>query len=410
MNLPLRCALIGIGTRARKLYLPLLGAVAPWLKVSAVCSPNAANAAEAGAELGVPHFTTLSALLAADLIDAALVLSPIESHHAISVTLSRHGIHHLVETTMASTLAQAYDMAQQARQHGVTMLVAENYFRFPFDRLAKAVVSSGAIGEVHRITSTHDQVGFHGHARWIKFYDAYPEAVQSIEHVMPTRRHVESARRIHDSETFRSCHLYFPGGRVAVDMGGNAKGLLGRMPRPGYTEIDGSRGAIVRMAGVDLGGAAELRQASDVALVRDGKADHVAPFRDHVADGTWVGSEVAVPAGMVRIDQPYRPGPVRGPKLREWDAAVVMEILVQFAGQVRGTGTAEFSAEDAVAATEVEAACRESALRGGERIALPVDAAQLQSEAIATGKLRRQFGIDPFDVEAMLAVHFPPAA
>lgn len=410
MNLPLRCALIGIGTRARKLYLPLLGAVAPWLKVSAVCSPNAANAAEAGAELGVPHFTTLSALLAADLIDAALVLSPIESHHAISVTLSRHGIHHLVETTMASTLAQACDMAQQARQHGVTMLVAENYFRFPFDRLAKAVVSSGAIGEVHRITSTHDQVGFHGHARWIKFYDAYPEAVQSIEHVMPTRRHVESARRIHDSETFRSCHLYFPGGRVAVDMGGNAKGLLGRMPRPGYTEIDGSRGAIVRMAGVDLGGAAELRQLSDVALARDGKADHVAPFRDHVADGTWVGSEVAVPAGMVRIDQPYRPGPVRGPKLREWDAAVVMEILVQFAGQVRGTGTAEFSAEDAVAATEVEAACRESALRGGERIALPVDAAQLQSEAIATGKLRRQFGIDPFDVEAMLAVHFPPAA
>jgi predicted dehydrogenase len=410
MNRPLRCALIGIGTRAKKLYLPLLGAVAPWLKVSAVCSPNAGNAAEVGAELGVPHFTTLSALLAADLIDAAVVLSPIESHHAISVTLSRHGIHHLVETTMASTLTQARDMARQARQNGVTMLVAENYFRFPFDRLAKAAVASGAIGDVHRITSMHDQVGFHGHARWIKFYDAYPEAVQSIEHLMPTQRHVESARRIHDSETFRTCHLYFPGGRVAIDMGGNAKGLLGRMPRPGYTEIDGSRGAIVRMAGADLGGVAELRHASELALARDGKADHVAPFRDHVADGTWVGSDVTVPGGMVEIDQPYRPGPVSGPKLREWDAAVVMEILVQFAEQVQGTGVAEFSADDAVMATEVEAACRESALRGGERIALPVDVAPLQSEVIAMGKLRRQFGLDPFDVEAMLAVHFPPAA
>lgn len=410
MSQPLRCALIGIGTRAKKLYLPLLGAVAPWLKVSAVCTPNAANAAEAGAQLGVPHFTTLAALLGADRIDAAIVLSPIESHHAISVTLSRHGIDHLVETTMASTLTQARDMARQARENGVTMLVAENYFRFPFDRLAKAVVASGAIGEVCRITSIHDQVGFHGHARWIKFYDAYPEAVQSIEHVMPTMRHVESARRIYDSETFRTCHLYFPGGRVAVDMGGNAKGLLGRMPRPGYTEIDGSRGAIVRMAGADLGGAAELRHVSEPALARDGKADHVAAFRDHVVDGTWVGSDVVVPGGVVEIDQPYRPGPVSGPKLREWDAAVVMEILVQFAEQVLGTGTAEFSAEDAVAATEVEAACRESARRGGERVALPVDATQLQGETIAIAKLHQSFGIDPLDVKAMLAVHFPPAA
>lgn len=410
MTQPLRCALIGIGTRAKKLYMPLIGAVAPWLTVTAVCSPDPANAAEAGARLGVPAFTTIAALLDANLIDAAVVLSPIESHHAISVTLSRRGIHHLVETTMASTVGQARDMARQAKQNGVTMLVAENYFRFPFDRLAKAVVRSGAIGDVNRITCYHDQVGFHGHARWIKFYDAYPEAVQSIEHVMPTMRHVESARRVHDSETFRSCHLYFPGGRVAIDMGGNAKGLLGRTPRPGYTEIDGSRGTIVRVAGADLGGVAELRIASDVALASNGKADYVAAFRDTVEDATWVGSDVAVPGGVVEVAQRHRPGRVTGPKIREWDAAVVMEILVQFAEQVRGIRDADFSAEDAVMATEIEMACRDSARRGGKRIVLPVQSGQLYSEAAAAGKLRKQYGIDPLDVDAMIAVHFPPAA
>jgi len=110
------------------------------------------------------------------------------------------------------------------------------------------------------------------------------------------------------------------------------------------------------------------------------------------------------------VAQPYRPGPVSGPRIREWDAAVVMEILVQFAEQIRGVRPADFSAEDAVMATEVEMACRESARRGGERISLPVQPAQLYCESAAIGRLREQFDVDPLDAAAMVAVHFPPAA
>lgn len=103
MRLPLRCALIGLGTRARKLYTPILPALAPWLAVTAVCTPDAAKAADFGARLGVPAFTALPDLVASGAAEVAIVLSAIESHHAISVTLSRHGIPHLVETTMASS-------------------------------------------------------------------------------------------------------------------------------------------------------------------------------------------------------------------------------------------------------------------------------------------------------------------
>lgn len=60
-------------------------------------------------------------------------------------------------------------MVAEAERAGVTLLVAENYFRFPFDRLAKAVARSGAIGDVHRISCYHDQTGFHGHVRWMRF-------------------------------------------------------------------------------------------------------------------------------------------------------------------------------------------------------------------------------------------------
>lgn len=409
MNQPLRCALIGIGTRARKLYLPILEPLAPWIEVTAVCTPNAANAAETAAQLGVPGFTSLTDLLDADLIDAAIVLSTIESHHAISVTLSQRGVHHLVETTMASTLAQARQMVDEAQSNSVTMLVAENFFRFPFDRLAKAVRLNGAIGDVHRVTCYHDQVGFHGHARWLNFFDAHPVAVQAITHTMPTARHVESANRIHETEVFHDCHVFYPENRVAIVMGGNTKGLIGRTARPGYTEIDGTRGAIVRLAGADLEGFAELRTTSDAALALNGKADHVATFEDVIEDATWTSSSVAVPGGVVSVSNALRPGPVTGNKIREWDAAVVMEIVVDFVEQVRGKDASEFSAIDALKVTEIDMACRESALRGGERIALPCDATAFQSEALATREVEQRFGVGALDAEAMIAIHFPSA-
>lgn len=407
---PLQCALIGIGARARKLYLPLAASVAPWLRIAAVCSPNPDHAREAADRLGVPAFASVEALARAGVVEAAIVLSPIESHHAVSVFLSRSGIHHLVETSMCSLLVQAREMEATARDNGVVMLVAENYFRFPFDRLAKLVARHGAIGEVGRLSCWHDQVGFHGTARWIKFFDAYPEAAQAVFHVMPTARHVESPRRIHDAETFRSCYLHFPGGRMALDMGGNLKGMLGRAPRPGHTEIDGGRGAIARIAGETLSGRAEVRVCSDGALADGARADHVAPFVDRFEDGRWVASHVDLPDGRLEWVNRHRPATIEGPKLREWDAAVVMEILVQFARQVRGGGVSEFSAEDAVRTTEVEAALRESALRGGIRIDLPLGDDDLGGEHRTALELETCFGIDPFDAEAMMRVHFPAAA
>lgn len=408
---PIACALIGIGMRARKLYLPLARAVAPWLRFAAVCGPNPQHAGEAAAALGVPAFASVDALIGANVVEAAVVLSSIESHHAISLALSRAGIHHLIETSMCSLVAQAHEMTAAAYAGGVTLLVAENFFRFPFDRLARQVVQSGAIGPVHRLACHQDQPGFHGHARWIKFYDAYPTSVQAIGHTMPTARHVESARRIHESEAFSACFLHFPGDRLALETSGNSKGLLGRAARPGYTEIDGERGAIVRAVEGNLGGRAELRVCSDTALARDGKADFTAPFVDMIEDGAWLSSSAALPdGGRSEWVNDHRPGRIAGDRLREWDGATVMQILVQFAEQVRGVRPAEFSAADAVATMEVEAGVRESLLRDGARIALPLRSDDMESQHIAAAALRRKFGVDPLDGEAMMAVHYPPAA
>ncbi|SFZ85660.1 Predicted dehydrogenase [Devosia enhydra] len=407
---PIPTALIGIGTRAKKLYLPLARAIAPWLDFRAVLSPNPESAGLAAERLAVPAFTDLEALLGSGLVKAAVVLSPIESHHAISVMLSRAGIHHLVETTMASTVRQAEEMLAEARKAGVVLGVAENYFRFPFDRLARTVAETGAIGEVRRITCYHDQVGFHGHARWQRFFEAAPEAVSATAHTMPTARHKESERRIHEAETFRICQLHFPGERIAIDMGGNLKGLLGRTPRPGYTEIAGTSGTIFRGPMGGLSGIAELRCCSSEALMADGKPDHVAPFVDEASAGVWTGSHARLPDGrMARWTNPFRPEAVTGNRLREWDGPVVMELLARFAEEIASTTEPEYSAGDAVMTTRIEMAARESARSGGIAIDPRCDMAGFASEQAAAAAVAEKFGVDPHDVAAMVRHHFPSA-
>ena len=66
------------------------------------------------------------------------------------------------------------------------MRIAENFFRFPFDRISKEIKKTKFIGDVKRIVCYHDHTGYHNNSRWIKFYDDHPVSVQCIEHVMET--------------------------------------------------------------------------------------------------------------------------------------------------------------------------------------------------------------------------------
>ena len=67
----------------------------------------------------------------------------------------------------------------------------------------------------------------------------------------------------------------------------------------------------------------------------------------------------------------------------------------------------EYTDRDALAAMEMSQACDESELRGGEELALPLaDDLELRSEEEQLALLRKQFGRDPMDVDAMLAVSY----
>lgn len=404
---PLSVGLIGTGNRAQKIYRPLFESLTPWVRLAAVCDPVKDHADAYADDMDVPAFYSLKDMVESGSIEAALVVAPIDLHHAMSCYLSEHGIHHLVETSMCNLLVQAQEMVSTARQHKVILRIAENFFRFPFDRIAKAIDETGFVGPIKRISCFHDHTGYHNNSRWIVFYGAYPEAVQAIRHTMPTEPHYELPHRFHTSEEYRAHFFFFPDDRLVIDHAGNIKGMLGRYWRPGYTELNGARGTIARFATRNWHGDAEVRYCSDEALLDGAVADHVFPIEHISEDGCWASERVDLPIGRVEYVNPYRPANTPAMHAtRDYYAAAVMAHIVDFVQAVHGEVPSQYTSEDAMMAMMMEVATRESGIRDGQRLALPLGG-ELESEQRIRGELKERHGVDPLDVEGMLAVAVP---
>jgi hypothetical protein len=243
---------------------------------------------------------------------------------------------------------------------------------------------------------------------------SYPETAQAVKHTMPTVPYYESSHRHHTNENFRAHFFTFPGNRLVIDLAGNIKGLLGRMPRPGYTEYDGERGAIVRTATDQSNprrpwsSEAEVRYASDEALATKAAADMIFPIVHEAENDIWSRSYVDLPIGRVEYVNPYRMAPDSNVNHahRNYYSVAIADHIIDFAQTVRGVKQSEYTDRDALAAMEMEVATRESAIRHGELIHLPLEG-DLESEEKVRGELRAKHGVDPLDIEGMIGVKVP---
>ena len=159
--------------------------------------------------LGVTAYYDIRQLVKDKPMEAALVVTPVPSHHSISVYLSSHGIHNMCETTWCNTLGQAHQMIQTAEDNKVVVCVAENFFRFSIDRFAQVLKKSGYLGSIQRIFSYNDHTGYHNNSRWIAFAQSHPLWVQSIEHSIPTISFYSSPQRFHQNENFPGTLFWF---------------------------------------------------------------------------------------------------------------------------------------------------------------------------------------------------------
>lgn len=427
---PVRLALIGAGHRSHTIYKPLFEDLKPWIDLVAVCDPVKEHADDLASALGVKAYYDVRDLVKDGLVEAAVAVVPIPLHHAYSVYLSQHKIHNMIETTWCSTLSQARDMVAKAAENGVVTGVCENFYRYPIDRFAQTLKKHGYIGDIKRIISYNDHTGYHSNSRWLVFAQEQPEWISAMEHRMDVTPYYESKERYWDHETFRSRFISFPSGLMVIDQAANIKGMLGRHVRPGYTEWHGTRGALVQQGGryeaphycvydnnhrmengtgVHSDWMAEIRccdYEDSLAFtddIRPAKANVISKVeRYYNEQGAYAGIHAAIPGGWIDYANPIVMKNSGDHYFKEYGVCVAGH-LVDFALRIRGLKECEFDEKKALMSMMMEVAARESVLRNGARISLPLTE-DLESDEIQLQQLKADLGVDPLDVEAVLAV------
>ena len=423
---PLKVAMVGCGRRGQSIYLPILKAFKDVVQVTAVCDPAAENATAGAEAFGVPKYTSLRDLVKDRPMEAALCPTPAVSHSAVSCLLSAGGVHNLIETPICPTLSQGRAMVHAAEQSGVVFRVAENFFRDPWDLLARKLIDADVIGAVGRITNYHAHLGYHNNSRHQVFAGSAPVAVNGVNHSMEIPEHVDNMHRRYGAEVFRSRLYHFPDGLLITDVGGDAKSTLGRYPRPGYHEIDGAVGAIIQQALEHWTGQGEVR-----VVPQERFANGVSPYSDSypivylwedhdgkavetktICKGGWggwakemtfCGVKVELPDGEFRYEPEMRTLGIRNAYLQE-----VAGCIYDFARQVRGEADYPFTPEMAVMSLQMEYAADLSARREGVCVGIE-DAGLEDLDAEMLAKQKEAWGVDPLDFEAMIDIGFPKA-
>jgi predicted dehydrogenase len=151
----IRLAIIGCGGMGhRHLYglTELHQAGLSQFELVGVCDPVRANAEsladQAAERFGHrPTVTTDLEALAGLQVEAVDITTTPPFHHSLGVEALQRGWHAMLEKPMGLTVKACNLIRQAARESDRVLSVAENYRRDPINRLAKALLEAGAIGQ-----------------------------------------------------------------------------------------------------------------------------------------------------------------------------------------------------------------------------------------------------------------------
>ena len=125
------------------------------VKIVAVCDPHIDSAeavatvvAEATDESPETFASLEDAIDAPNVaLNAVDIVTSTPTHHVLAIEAMQAGLHVMVEKPMGLTLTACRLMAACSDRTGQTLAIAENYRRDPMNRLAKALIDAGAIGD-----------------------------------------------------------------------------------------------------------------------------------------------------------------------------------------------------------------------------------------------------------------------
>ena len=150
---PLRVAVIGVGHLGRHHARVL--AAHPGVSLVGVVDTNQARAGEIAQAHGTTAYAAWTEI--AGGLDAAVVATPTETHHAIAGPLLDRGVHVLVEKPMTRTLDEADALIAAARARGVVFGVGHIEHFNPAVAAARQHIANPGFIEVHRLGTFPDR-------------------------------------------------------------------------------------------------------------------------------------------------------------------------------------------------------------------------------------------------------------
>jgi predicted dehydrogenase len=141
----LRIAVAGAGVIGRR-HTELIQANSH-TTLSALVDPAPASVALA-AELGVPHFASLEALLQQDRPDGVILATPNPLHVPGAMLCLQHGVPALIEKPVADTLQSGQLLADALAAKALPMLVGHHRRHGAILQRAREVIASGQLGRI----------------------------------------------------------------------------------------------------------------------------------------------------------------------------------------------------------------------------------------------------------------------
>ena len=138
-------ALIGAGSMGRR-HIEAMASVKEAILVAIADPSSAADAL--GKAQGIPVFADAEQMLTEADIDAVIIATPTESHHADVMTVLRHKKTALVEKPITATIDEAREVTNFAATQGCNVLVGHQRRYYPCAERARDILQSGRIGKL----------------------------------------------------------------------------------------------------------------------------------------------------------------------------------------------------------------------------------------------------------------------
>lgn len=168
-----RVGVVGAGDIGSRTYIPGAARLAREgrLELAAVCDGVEERARRAAERNGVRHvFTSYDEMLGSGLVDAVVNLTPMQAHAEVTLKAIAAGKHVYTEKPLATTIADADRIIDEARRAGLVVACAPAIMTHPDNQEIKRLIQGGAIGKVCYARAR----GAHPGPAWLLDYPSDP--------------------------------------------------------------------------------------------------------------------------------------------------------------------------------------------------------------------------------------------